>query len=291
MLAGNSFFPRLIRGIVVERHRPISAPSLKPRPLDWSDNAVTTSWLGHASVLINFYGVHVLTDPALYTKVGADLGFTTVGRKRLVEPALDTTELPKIDLILLSHAHMDHLDMPTLYALPKSSVVVTAKGTSDLVNRAGFLRVKELRWGEKATIATPTGRVEVQAFQVRHWGARWGSDRYRGYNGYVLEREGRKLIFGGDTAMCNHFRILRGGGPYDLAIMPIGAYKKGNLHCTPEEALRMSNEAGANFVMPIHHSTFELGPEPRGEPIRRFSQAIEKERLALREIGGTFSLP
>ena len=148
-----------------------------------------------------------------------------MGPKRLIAPALTVEQLPKIDLVLLSHAHFDHFDMPTLKALPAGSKAVTAKNTGDLLAGTSLKGATELAWGEKASIKTAHGEVDVEAFEVKHWGARWRRDTYRGYNGYMLSREGKKIIFGGDTANTDSFRPLRSKGPFEVAIMPIGSYK------------------------------------------------------------------
>lgn len=117
------------------------------------------------------------------------------------------------------------------------------------------------------------------------------TDDYRGYNGYVLERNGRRIIFGGDSAFTDSFASLRNRQRYDLAIMSIGAYDPWiRSHATPEEAATMANAAGADHIMPVHHQTFRLSAEPFREPIERFQAALQREpeRIALREIGETF---
>jgi len=119
-------------------------------------------------------------------------------------------------------------------------------------------------------------------------------DTCRGYNGYLFEREGRRVIFAGDTALTDSFGDLRERGRIDLAIMSIGAYNPWiRSHCTPEQAIEMANAAGAEFIMPVHHQTFRLSFEPFREPIERFENALrhQPERIALREIGETFVLP
>ena len=177
-----------------------------------------------------------------------------------------------------------------LRALPGAPRVVTARATADLVpGKLG--KCKELKWGEKTRIKTCKGDIQVSAFEVRHWGARWRYDKYRGYNGYVLEREGKRLLFGGDTAWTESFRGLRRKGPYDLAFMPIGAYQPWICsHCTPEEAVRMANDAGSKHFAPIHFKTFPFGRERTAEPMERLESSIESERLAWRDIGQTFRL-
>jgi L-ascorbate metabolism protein UlaG (beta-lactamase superfamily) len=264
-----------------------------PDPAAWPDNSITLAWLGHATVLINFYGVHVLTDPALFRRIGVDVRLTTVGPLRLTACALPAAQLPDIDVVLLSHAHFDHLDTASLGALRGHPVVVSAPKTADLVPRAGVVGVHEIRWNQTAALRTRRGDLEVRAIEVKHWGARLNHDGYRGYNGYVIRREGRSLLFGGDTAHTRVFAEHRRHGPYEAAIMPIGAYDPYiHNHCTPEQAVAMADAAGARLFAPIHHKTFRLSEEGFNEPIERAEAALatEPERLAVREIGDTIVL-
>jgi L-ascorbate metabolism protein UlaG (beta-lactamase superfamily) len=284
----------LFREWTIESWRPITPAFAKPQPLKWSDARITLAWLGHATVLINFFGVKILTDPVLFPRIGIRLPGFTIGPKRLTAPALEFHELPKIDLVLLSHAHFDHFDLRTLRCFDQDTSVVTARATSDLLKRTHFRDVTELDWGEGKTLATAAGEIDISAFAVKHWGARKRHDDYRGYNGYLLERNARRIIFAGDTAMTESFEELSRYGQIDLAIMSIGAYKPWiRSHCTPEQAIEMADAAGARFIMPVHHQTFRLSFEPFREPIERFEAALGKtpERIALREIGETFVLP
>ena len=286
--ASDCFSARLVRGVCADFTRDVEHAN-KPDPSAWNPNALTATWLGHATVLLNFYGTTVLTDPVMFERVGFKVGGAVIGRKRLVAPALSIAELPKIDLVLLSHAHMDHLDLPTLQALRRGSAVITAARTGDLLAGAGFSSVTELKWGQKARVKTDAGGLEVEAFEVNHSGARWSRDTYRGYNGYLLRKDGKQVLFGGDTALTSTFKELHGKS--DLGIMPIGSYGRvGSSHCTPEQAVKMANDAGVQYFMPVHHKTFPIGGEPIEEPLQRLEQAIEGERIAVREIGGTFKV-
>jgi L-ascorbate metabolism protein UlaG (beta-lactamase superfamily) len=244
--------------------------------------------------LINFFGVNVITDPVLFPRIGIRLPGVTIGPKRLIAPALKWKELPRIDLVLLSHAHFDHFDMRTLHRFRKNSAVVTAPRTSDLLRWTRFRDITELRWDEAADLRFRAGDLRVRAFRVNHWGTRLRHDNYRGYNGYLLERNGRRLLFSGDTAMSDTFTELRDERRVDLALMTIGTYDPWiRSHATPEQSIAMANAAGAQFIMPIHHQTFRLSFEPLREPIERFEAALAREphRIALREIGETFVLP
>jgi L-ascorbate metabolism protein UlaG (beta-lactamase superfamily) len=275
--------------------RPAIAPAFaKPEPSKWSDAQITTSWLGHATVLINFFGTTILTDPTLFPRVGIRLPGFTIGPKRLIAPALGFDELPKIDIILLSHAHFDHFDLQTLRRFDEHTRVISAAHTRDLLRLTRLRDITELHWNEQKSIETSAGKINIFAFSVKHWGARKQRDTYRGYNGYVLERNGRRILFAGDTALTNSFAKLRERGRIDLAIMSIAAYNPWiRSHCTPEQAIDMANAAGAQFIMPVHHQTFRLSFEPLREPIERFEAALHKspERIALRQIGETFVLP
>jgi L-ascorbate metabolism protein UlaG (beta-lactamase superfamily) len=222
--------------------------------------------------------------------VGLGMGPVTLGLKRLVYPALVAAELPKIDLVLLSHAHFDHFDVPSLRALEaRGTEVVTAARTGDLLRTSRWSKVHELGWGDRV----PVGPAVVRAFEVNHWGARMRSDTYRGFNGYTLEVGRRRVLFGGDTAVTDKFRALRSSQARDLAIMPVGAYDPWiHYHCTPEQAWRMAEEAGAEFVLPVHHQTFALSREPYLEPIDRTYGAAgnRPDRVAVDRIGQEFHL-
>lgn len=258
----------------------------RPDLKKWEQRELSAAWIGHATVLMRIGGKTVLTDPVLASRVGVSLGIATGGPLRLVAPALRLNQLPKIDVILLSHAHFDHLDRPTLARLPKTAEVVTAGHTRDLVEDLGFARVTELEWGQTHAI----GGLTIRACEVRHWGARTFADGHRHSCGFVLESGRRRVLFGGDTAYGRHFAPI---GQVDLAILGIGAYNPWEMaHATPEQAWRMADDVRADFVLPMHHSTFRLSHEPIEEPICRLQEAAGRgaDRIALREIGQSWSL-
>jgi len=279
---------------IVESRRPIAPAFAHPTPNSWNNDDLTAAWIGHSTVLINFFGIKILTDPVLFPRIGIRLPLLTVGPKRLTQPALKFVELPSIDLVLLSHAHFDHIDRRTLKLFSNATRVITAKRTGDLLRGTKFCEVIELEWKESVNLSPRDLPIEIRAFQPKHWGARLQYDVYRGYNSYVISRNNRRIIYGSDTAMTDAFAKLNDGALYDLAIMGIGAYDPWIwAHSTPEQAVAMADAAGACFIMPVHHQTFRLSIEPFREPIERFTQALVKtpHRIALREIGETFVLP
>ncbi len=273
-------------------------PPLKPDPATWSHDTITAAWLGHATVLINFFGTWIITDPVLAERIGLNfLRLFTLGPRRLIWPALKFEELPKIDLILLSHAHMDHLDIATLVRFKRDIPLIIAKNTADVVENMAWKHVYELDWGEKVRV----GDVEIEALEVKHFGWRypWEEDRSRGnwygrsYNAYLISKNGHHIVFGGDTAYQEHFRRLGERGiSVELAIMPIGAYDPWIFnHCNPEQAVQMADQMNAKAIMPIHWRTFVQSNEPTFEPIERFKQALatQPERIALEAVGETWT--
>ncbi len=282
--------PAFFREISKDYSREITPAPVHPLLKAWPDRGIHAAWLGHSTVLLKVDGFTILTDPVFSTRIGLNFGPVTIGIKRLIDVAAPVAELPDIDLILLSHAHMDHFDLPSLRQLENPHTqVITAVQTSDLLRPKRYAQVHELRWKESAQ----AGAATVTAFEVAHWGARMRSDVYRGFNGYAIDIGGRRIVFGGDTAYTNCFKQIRTSKPVDLAIMPIGAYDPWiRVHCNPEQAWQMANDAGAEYVLPVHHQTFALGHESKLEPIERLLAAAgsRPERVCLQGIGEEFHL-
>jgi L-ascorbate metabolism protein UlaG (beta-lactamase superfamily) len=271
---------------VLDGLNPAPPAPLQPDLSNWDRLDLAAVWVGHATVLLRVGGMTLLTDPVLGNRVGVGLGLCTGGPRRRFAPALSIAELPRIDLLLISHAHFDHLDRPTLRRLPKRTPVVTAHHTRDLIADLGFRRVTELRWGETHA----HGPLTITAHPVNHWGARTFYDDHRGYNAYSVESaNGRRVLFGGDTAYHEGFREIR---PVDLAVLGIGSYDPYvHVHATPEQALAMADHVRAAAILPMHHRTFRLGQEPPDEPIERLLDASgrDADRVIVREIGGTWA--
>lgn len=271
---------------VLDRLNPPAPAPRKPDLANWENHDLAAAWIGHATVLLRIGKMTVLTDPVLANRVGVGLGVCTGGPRRLVAPALSIAELPKIDLLLISHAHFDHLDRPTLGRLPKRIPVVTAGKTRDLVTDLGYREVHELRWGESVNV----GSLSLTAHEVVHWGARTFYDHYRGYNAYSIAGGNRRVLFGGDTAYHEGFRDVE---PVDLAILGIGAYDPYvRVHATPEQAWTMADHCSAERILGMHHSTFRLGHERVDEPMQRLLTVAGRDvdRVVAREIGSKWSI-
>ena len=242
---------------------------------------------------MNFLGVRVLTDPVFSMRVGPGIAPMVLGPKRLVQPALGPRDFAAPDVIVLSHAHFDHFDTASLRKFSRDTPVVTARATGDLLRCRRFKHIHELDWGQSVTLTVRGRTLTVKAIEVAHWGARMMRDDHRGYNGYVLEREGASVCFAGDTAFTPAFaRLNNPRRPLDLMLMPIGAYDPWiRAHCSPEQAVAMANAAGAKYFVPIHHETFKLSAEPTEEPAARLRAALEPERLLAVSVGETFRVP
>lgn len=270
--------------------RPVVPAQLKPKPGDWPDRGLYAAWLGHSTVLLKIDGFTLITDPVFSTRAGIHLGPVTLGVKRLIAPALRPDQLPSIDTVLLSHAHMDHFDLPSLRKMERPyTSVVTASRTSDLLRVGQYKAVHELGWGQQVRI----GPATIRAYEVNHWGARLRTDTYRGFNGYLIEAGRYRVFFAGDTADTRLLNGVGGSRGVDLAIMPIGAYDPWiRFHCTPEQAWRISQEMRADRVLPVHHQTFLLSREPLREPIDRLhaTAGADSSRIVVNEIGGEFQL-
>jgi len=273
----------------------------KPDPQKWSDDKVTIAWIGHSTMLINFYGKWILTDPVLQERIGLYFFGSSIGPSRLTPPALTIDEVPKPDIILLSHAHMDHMDYPTLSDFankyPNKIDVITAYLTQDVIEDLPWKSLSVMDWNDELSL----NDIDFTALEVEHFGWRfpWEKDRSRGYmkdgrsyNAYLLKRKGKSILFGGDTRKHDKLEIIK-EEKVDVALMPIGAYDPWiHNHCNPEQALEMAHNINAKYFIPMHTKTFQQSKEPFNEPIERLlaAESSYKPRIGIEEIGQTFVL-
>lgn len=274
-------------GVVLQRSEP--APG-HPTPSTWAADALTIAYVGHASVLIDFGGTRLLTDPAFFERIGVSIGPWTLGPKRVVRSALTPEELPPLDAVVVSHAHMDSLDLPSLAAVATAPLLVLPPRTKDIVAGLPFPRVTELGWGE--TIVA--GAVTIEAVEVNHWGERWPWERWRGYNGYVFSRGDVRVLFASDTAYAPVLGAAARARGVSVAIFGNGAYDPWIVnHASPEQVWRMFEESGARYLLPVHWDTFRLGKEPLGDAMARLLAAAgpRADHVVIRRIGDTWTMP
>jgi L-ascorbate metabolism protein UlaG (beta-lactamase superfamily) len=259
-VASADLWPGQVLGLMA---RSLLAPTaLPPGPGTPAEPAggVSVTYVGHATVLVRFDGVSLLTDPVYSSRL--------ILPKRLVEPGVALGALPPLDVVLVSHGHMDHLDVPTHRLLPKTdTVAVVAKNLSDLVAACGYRDVIELAWGEQVTVRD----VRISALPVKHWGTRNLVPDRRGYTGFLLEHRDGTVFFPGDTAYFPGFRDYGKRYAIDVALLPIGAYSPPSfrrVHMNPEDALQAAVDLGARHLVPIHWGTFVVSYEPIDEPVR-----------------------
>jgi L-ascorbate metabolism protein UlaG (beta-lactamase superfamily) len=236
-------------------------------------------------------GLTLLTDPVW----SADLK----GIRRLTEPALPLETIGKIDGVLLSHNHYDHLDWPTLERLPKDTPCFVGAGLARDFLKRGFRNVQELDWWQEEVL----GPLRIAFVPAHHWSRRTLFDLNKTlWGGWVVtDQDGRRVYFAGDTAYGPFFHAIRQEYPgIDIALFPVGAYAPGwynrNSHTNPEEAVQAVRDVGARVMVPIHWGTFPLSVEPWLEPIERTRDAWDAAGLPRRdlwdlELGETAKLP
>jgi L-ascorbate metabolism protein UlaG (beta-lactamase superfamily) len=265
--------------LVRESHEQPMTGTSRPVELVKADELGVT-FIGHSSFLLQIGGRKALVDPVFATHL--------VVLRRQRRPGLVVEELPAIDVVLLTHAHMDHLNMASLRRVIRSTrrltgrtpEVVVPRGVEDLVATLGFSRVHRLGWWE----STEVQGLKVTMTPCRHWGARMFRDTHRGYGGYVIEGGGHSVYHSGDTAYFDGFHEVGARLKPQVALLPIGAYfpdSYRSVHTSPEEAVRGFVETGAEQMVPMHYGTFRLGREPMDEPLKRL--AAEAARLGIKE--------
>jgi L-ascorbate metabolism protein UlaG (beta-lactamase superfamily) len=245
-----------------------------------SRNELGVTFIGHSSFLLQIDGHNLLIDPVFSKRL--------ILLRRQRRPGVRVEELPPIDAVLLTHAHMDHLDLASLRQVIRATrkiarhapEVVVPRGVEDLVEKLGFSQVHRLEWWESIALQ----RLKITMTPCKHWGARMFHDMHRGYGGYVIEGARQSVYHSGDTAYFDGFREIGRRLKPEVALLPIGAYfpdSYRSVHTSPEEAVRGFLEAGASQMVPMHYGTFRLGREPMDEPLKRL--ATEADRLGIKD--------
>lgn len=241
------------------------------------------TWVGHATVLVQYGGLNILTDPVFSNRASP---FKSVGPKRYSQPGLTIDQLPRLDLVLLSHNHYDHFDLDSLARLGNTPRYVLPLKNGPLLEKAGVTsdRYVELDWDE----THHHGDLAITHVPSNHWSSRTTKDRKEMlWGGYVLEfADGYRFYFVGDTgwneALFTEMGETHGG--IDFGLIPIGAYDPRdfmkNSHCNPEEAVQIMQKMGVKQALAIHWGTFVLTAEPVDEPPVRLASAIKDAGLS-----------
>jgi len=258
--------------------QPLIGESREPPRPESSETIIT--FIGHSSFLIQIGGQALLIDPVFATRL--------ILLRRQRRPGILVRDLPTIDAVLITHAHMDHLNRPSLRAVSRemrrrgkrAPVAVVPMGVQDLVSSLGFSQVLSLEWWKSLELLhVSRSCVRVTATPALHWGARLFKDTHRGFGGYLIESNGSPTIYhSGDTAYFNGFHEIGRRLRPDIALLPIGAYYPDSyrsVHTSPEEALLGFLDTGAQVMVPMHYNTFRLGREPMHEPLVRLLAAAE----------------
>ncbi|MGF1678592.1 MAG: MBL fold metallo-hydrolase [Candidatus Methylacidiphilales bacterium] len=231
---------------------------------DLSPGQIGLTWIGHASFLIQTHEHNILVDPnwARWLMV----------IRRIRQAGLEIHELPNIDLVLITHAHFDHLNRRSLRLVAQRQPILVPEGVGSLVHRLGFESVHEMSWWE----VWRRGDLSITFTPAKHWGARRLVDRRRGYGGFVIEHAGRTVYICGDSAWFSGFKEIGKRFRPEIAILPIGAYDNPSgrdHHISPEEAVRAFIDLKANTLVPMHFGTYRLSYEPMEEPPQRLMRA------------------
>jgi L-ascorbate metabolism protein UlaG (beta-lactamase superfamily) len=251
---------------------------------------VGVTFIGHSSFLVQAGGLNLLFDPVFSTWL--------ILLRRQRRPGVRPRDLPPIDVVLLSHAHMDHLDRASLRRVVRltrrrtgrAPVVVVPNDVGDIVRGVGFAEVIELRWWESYV----AGGLTITHTPAKHWGTRWIMDGHRGYGGYLVEGGARRIYYSGDTAYFAGFREIGARLRPEVALLPIGAYTPDSyraVHTSPEDALQAFQDLGAEWMVPMHYGTFWLSEEPLEEPLPRLLASAKTlglaDRIAVVQEGET----
>jgi L-ascorbate metabolism protein UlaG (beta-lactamase superfamily) len=231
-------------------------------------NQVAVTFVNHATFLIQINGATILTDPVWSERASP---FHWIGPRRVRSPGVPFEDLPEIDVILLSHNHYDHLDIATLKKLRErfAPTVFAADGDARLVVPLGFKEVHEIDWWDDVQF---NDVLKVTFVPAQHFSARGLFDRRKSlWGGYMIESQGRRIYFGGDTGYSTHFSDIKArlGSP-DIAMLGIGAYEPRwfmkPIHMNPAEAVCAHRDLGAKQSIVMHFGTFQLTTEAIDQP-------------------------
>lgn len=263
-------------------------------PREYNDGSIfkenkphTATWIGHSTVLIQMEGKTILTDPVWASKAGP---FKLAGSPRISEPGLAIEKLPPLDIVLISHNHYDHLDESSIEEIadhyPNVKFFVPLR-VRDWFEDKGIRNVEELDWWEGVTYKD----LKIMCTPAQHFSGRWINDRNQTLwcSWTVLGK--KRLYFAGDSGYCSHFKTIgKKFGPFDLTLIPIGAYDPRRLmkpvHMNPDEAVQTNLAVRGKKMLGIHWGTFVMTDEPMDEPPKKLVEAVDANNLSRDDYWG-----
>ena len=263
------------------QHPSEPVPLVTPDPsLAAGDLAVT--WYGHSSAVIEIDGYRVLADPVWSDRCSPS---RTVGPRRLHPVPAPLEALPAIDAVIISHDHYDHLDIDTVKQLARTQrakfFVPLGIGAHLRAWHIPADRIVELDWNESARL----GDLTLVCTPARHFSGRFLTRNTTLWSSWALIGPSHRAFFGGDTGYSKSFADIGAEhGPFDLTLMPVGAYHPGwpDIHMNPEDAVRAHRDVtDAGLLVPIHWATFRLAPHPWSEPVERLIKAADSEGVLI----------
>lgn len=231
---------------------------------------IQVTWVGHSTFLIQYGGITILTDPVFSNRISPFVYFG--GLKRLYPPGLTLENLPKIDIVLLSHNHHDHLDLLSIKKLPKDAQYFCPVGVSKYITRFDKQHVTEMNWDDHVTHHTENTSLDIHFVSSQHWSGRKIIDMNKTlWGGYVFKIQDKAFYFVGDTGYSPEFKEIQNIAPViHCAFIPIGAYNPRQIlkvqHTDPFEAIQIHKDINSQFSIGMHFATFRLSQEPTGEP-------------------------
>lgn len=252
-----------------------------------SDSSHVITYVNHSTFLIQTDGLNIITDPVYSKRVSP---FTFAGPKRMRPPGIQFKDLPKIDFVLLSHNHYDHLDITTLKRIQETSdpVFITPLGVDLYLNKKGIYKTVSLDWWQAHSV---NDSVSISAVEAQHFSSRGMFDRDKTlWVGFVIEAPSGNVYFAGDTGYNNFFeKIGRDYAPIKTALIPIGAYIPrwfmSPVHVDPEQALQIHRDINAELSIGMHYGTFPLADDGEMDPINDFEKVHNDENFVLMKEG------
>ena len=248
------------------------------------ENKTHTSftWIGHASVLIQLDGKNILTDP-IWSERCSPISF--LGPKRYTNPGIKLEDLPPINIIIISHNHYDHMDLPTLKELDKrfKPTIYVGLGNKEFLQGEGLSNVVELDWWD----IRMEKDLKITFTPTQHFSGRGLFDRAETlWGSYVIEGKSESVYFAGDTGYFAGFKEIAKRFPkIDVAILPIGAYEPRDfmkpIHLNPEDTIQTFQDLGAKYLLPMHYLTFVLTDEALDEPLKLTRSLFESKQIKL----------